>query len=53
MVVLNVTDRVVQAALKLMLEPIFEADFKSCSSLAPSGGGREIETGVQDLDPAQ
>jgi len=27
----TVTDRVVQAALKLVLEPIFEADFKSCS----------------------
>jgi RNA-directed DNA polymerase len=27
----TVTDRVVQAALKLVLEPIFEADFQSCS----------------------
>jgi len=27
----TVADRVVQAALKLMLEPIFEADFQSCS----------------------
>ena len=27
----TVTDRVVQAALKLVLEPIFEADFLSCS----------------------
>src|SRR5919197_477148 len=27
----NVTDRVVQAALKLVLEPIFEADFQPCS----------------------
>ena len=27
----TVTDRVVQAALKLILEPIFEADFQSCS----------------------
>jgi RNA-directed DNA polymerase len=27
----TVTDRVVQAALKLVLEPIFEADFASCS----------------------
>jgi hypothetical protein len=26
-----VTDRVVQAALKLVLEPIFEADFQPCS----------------------
>jgi RNA-directed DNA polymerase len=26
-----VRDRVVQAALKLVLEPIFEADFKPCS----------------------
>jgi RNA-directed DNA polymerase len=27
----TVADRVVQASLKLVLEPIFEADFKSCS----------------------
>ena len=27
----TVRDRVVQAALKLVLEPIFEADFKPCS----------------------
>jgi RNA-directed DNA polymerase len=27
----TVTDRVVQASLKLILEPIFEADFKPCS----------------------
>ncbi|MFD4611343.1 group II intron reverse transcriptase/maturase [Streptomyces sp. NPDC058440] len=27
----TVTDRVVQAALKLVLEPIFEADFRPCS----------------------
>jgi RNA-directed DNA polymerase len=27
----TITDRVVQAALKLVLEPIFEADFKPCS----------------------
>jgi RNA-directed DNA polymerase len=27
----TVTDRVVQAVLKLVLEPIFEADFKPCS----------------------
>lgn len=27
----TVTDRLVQAALKLVLEPIFEADFQSCS----------------------
>jgi RNA-directed DNA polymerase len=27
----TVTDRVVQAALKLILEPIFEADFRPCS----------------------
>jgi RNA-directed DNA polymerase len=26
-----VRDRVVQAALKLVLEPIFEVDFESCS----------------------
>jgi RNA-directed DNA polymerase len=26
-----IADRVVQAALKLVLEPIFEADFKPCS----------------------
>ena len=27
----TVRDRVVQAALKLVLEPIFEADFQPCS----------------------
>jgi RNA-directed DNA polymerase len=27
----TVVDRVVQAALKVVLEPIFEADFKPCS----------------------
>jgi RNA-directed DNA polymerase len=27
----TITDRVVQASLKLVLEPIFEADFKPCS----------------------
>ena len=27
----TVADRVVQASLKLVLEPIFEADFKPCS----------------------
>ncbi|KAB2836952.1 MAG: hypothetical protein F9K48_00435 [Candidatus Brocadia sp.] len=27
----TVKDRVVQGALKLLLEPIFEADFKGCS----------------------
>lgn len=27
----TVTDRVVQASLKLVLEPIFEADFQPCS----------------------
>jgi len=27
----TVTDRVVQAALKLVMEPIFEADFQPCS----------------------
>ena len=27
----TITDRVVQAALKLVLEPIFEADFVPCS----------------------
>jgi RNA-directed DNA polymerase len=27
----TVTDRVVQASLKLVLEPVFEADFRSCS----------------------
>ena len=32
-------DRVVQAALKLVLEPIFEADFHPCSyGFRPSGG---------------
>jgi len=35
-----VADRVVQAALKLMLEPIFEADFVSVSyGFRPGSGG--------------
>ena len=38
----TVADRVVQSSLKLVLEPIFEADFKPCSfrfpSEAPSSG---------------
>ena len=31
----TVRDRVVQAALKLVLEPIFEADFQPCSLRLP------------------
>jgi RNA-directed DNA polymerase len=35
-------DRVVQASLKLVLEPIFEADFKPCSyGFRPSRGSRD------------
>ena len=35
----TVTDRVVQASLKLVLEPIFEADFLPCSyGFRPSAG---------------
>lgn len=38
----TVTDRVVQAALKLVLEPIFEADFKSCSyGFRPNRGAQD------------
>ena len=33
-----VKDRVVQGALKLILEPIFEADLKGCSYGYCSGG---------------
>lgn len=39
----TMADRVVQAALKAVLEPIFEADFKSCSygfRPKPAGAGR-------------
>ena len=39
----TVGDRVVQASLKLVLEPIFEADFKPCSyGFRPSGGLRTL-----------
>ena len=36
----TVTDRVVQAALKLVLEPIFEADFQPCSLWVPPQAAR-------------
>ena len=36
----TVADRVVQASLKLVLEPIFEADFLPCSYGFRPGGGR-------------
>jgi RNA-directed DNA polymerase len=41
-----VRDRVVQAALKLVLEPIFEADFLPCSyGFVCPERGRELEVG--------
>ena len=41
----TVTDRVVQAALKLVLEPIFEADFMP----APTGSGPGGEPTTRSL----
>nr|WP_286268053.1 hypothetical protein [Brooklawnia sp. SH051] len=57
----TVTDRVVQAALKLVLEPIFEADFKSCSRViaiqtrpvALCLGGGPLDLFARDRDVAQ
>ena len=39
----SVDDRVVQACLKLVLEPIFEADFKPCRTVSArtAGAGRD------------
>ena len=51
----TVTDRVVQASLKLVLEPIFEADFVPCSyGFRPESArtrcrGRDAFPGLQDL----
>ncbi len=39
----TVADRVVQAALKLVLEPIFEADFWACQVLCVSGWGQGVQ----------
>ena len=48
-------DRVVQAALKLVLEPIFEADFQPCSLRFPPetpGPGRDRRDPLPDQRPA-
>lgn len=37
-------DRFVQAALKLVLEPIFEADFKPCSTVSAPGAERSTRS---------
>jgi len=43
----TVRDRVVQAALKLVLEPIFEADFKPCSyGFRP---GRRVQDAIAEI----
>jgi RNA-directed DNA polymerase len=43
----TITDRVVQASLKLVLEPIFEADFLPCSygfrRVSWKGSGSDVE----------
>ena len=45
----TVRDRVVQAAAKLLLEPIFEADFESCSfGFRPGIGQHEALASVQE-----
>ena len=53
----TVRDRIVQASLKLVLEPIFEADFKPCSygfrprpdraSIPEAGPGARLRGGLQ------
>jgi RNA-directed DNA polymerase len=40
----TVRDRVVQAALKLVLEPILEADFEPCSYGFRPGAGRRTRS---------
>ena len=45
----TVSDRVVQAALKLVLEPIFEADFQPCSYGFVRHEVRGIEGGGRPL----
>jgi hypothetical protein len=42
-----VTDQTIQASLKLMLEPIFEADFRPCSYKFVRHEVRGIEGGVR------
>jgi RNA-directed DNA polymerase len=46
----TVTDRVVQAALKLVLEPIFEADFQPCSyGFRPNRRAQDAIAEIQHL----
>ena len=52
----TVRDRVVQAALKLILEPIFEADFRPCSyGFRPGRRAQDAIAGIHRLrqSPAQ
>jgi RNA-directed DNA polymerase len=48
----TVTDRVVQAALKLVLEPIFEADFQPCSMGSAPGGALRTPSPRSTTSPA-
>ena len=46
----TITDRVVQASLKLVLEPIFEADFKPCSyGFRPNRRAHDAISEIQHL----
>ena len=54
----TIRDRVVQGALKLILEPIFEADFQSgsygyCSALSAAGEGGSTDTGRNGDETSQ
>ena len=47
----TITDRVVQASLKLVLEPIFEADFLPCSyGFRPNRRAHDAVAEVRYLD---
>ena len=45
----TVADRVVQTAMKLVLEPIFEADFHDCSyGYRPKRNAKQASLAIQD-----
>ena len=45
----SIADRVAQTAVRLVIEPIFEADFRDCSyGYRPRRGARECSTVIRD-----
>jgi len=45
----SIADRVAQTAVKLVIEPIFEADFRDCSyGYRPRRGARECSTAIRE-----